>query len=173
MRTHGASKTLVGLAAVVVALTLPAATAAQGVGPALGTAAPAAALEDLDGNPVQLLDYVEPGKPTILEFWASWCEQCEALQPELDAVRTRFGDEVTIVAVAVAVAQSVRRVKRHLERHDPGYLFLWDAGGEAVRAYKAPTTAVIVILDGHGKVAYAGVGPEQDLQGEVAKLLGD
>lgn len=150
----------------------PGVARAQGVGPAIGTQAPAAALEDLDGNAVQLLDYAPRGKPAVIEFWASWCEQCEALQPELDAVRARYGDAVSMVAVAVGVSQSVRRVKRHLEDHDPGYPFLWDGRGAAVRAYNALTTAVIVILDAEGKVAYTGVGPAQDLEAEVAKLLG-
>ncbi len=154
------------------ALLLPLAAAGQGVGPALGTQAPDAALEDLDGNAVRLLDYVPPGKPALIEFWASWCEQCEALQPELDRIRSRHGDALSMVAVAVAVAQTVRRVTRHLEDHDPGYPYLWDARGEAVRAYDALTTSVVVLLDAEGKVAYTGVGPDQDLEAEVAKLVG-
>lgn len=145
---------------------------AQGVGPAVGTQAPAAALEDLDGKAAQLLSYAPRGKPALIEFWASWCEQCEALQPQLDRIRARHGDELSMVAVAVAVSQSVRRVKRHVEEHDPGYPFLWDARGEAVRAYNALTTAVVVLLDAQGKVAYAGVGSDQKLEAEVAKLLG-
>ncbi len=145
---------------------------AQGVGPAVGTQAPTAALEDLDGKAVQLLSYAPRGKPALIEFWASWCEQCEALQPQLDRIRARHGDQLSMVAVAVAVSQSVRRVKRHLEEHDPGYPYLWDARGEAVRAYNALTTAVVVLLDARGNVAYAGVGPEQKLEAEVAKLLG-
>jgi len=141
------------------------------IGPPIGSQAPAAAVEDLDGNPVQLLDHVRGG-PALIEFWASWCEQCEALQPQLDRIQAEHGDQVRIVAVAVAVAQTQRRVKRHLEQHDPGYPFLWDAKGEAVRAYKAPTTSVIVILDADGKVAYTGVGSGQDLVGAVERVLG-
>ena len=152
----------------------PAALHAQsgGVSLALGTQAPGAELETLDGEPVQLLDYVEAGKPTLIEFWASWCEQCEALQPELDAVQARHGDAVNIVAVAVGVSQSPRRVRRHLEDHDPGYPFLYDARGNAVRAYNASTTSIIVVLDGEGRVAYTGVGPEQDLMGAVQAVVG-
>jgi thiol-disulfide isomerase/thioredoxin len=152
-------------------LALPFSAASQGVGPALGTPAPAATLEDLDGNKVDLRDYVAAGKPAVLEFWASWCEQCEALQPQLDRIQARHGDAVNVVAVAVAVSQSVRRVKRHLEGHDPGYPYLWDVRGEAVRAYNALTTAVVVIVDAQGKVAYAGVGADQKLEAEVAKVL--
>ncbi len=141
------------------------------MGLALGTPAPAAQLEDLDGNPVNLLDYVD-GRPTLLEFWAIWCENCEALQPQLDIIHERYGERVNVVAIAVAVSQSVRRVKRHLESHDPGYPYLWDARGAAVRAYEAPTTSVVVILDAEGKVAYTGVGSGQDLVGAVARVLG-
>lgn len=162
------------LAAALLALLglLPGSGAAQGVGLPLGSEAPAAAVEDLEGNPVQLLDYVEEGRPTVIEFWATWCDLCEELQPELDRIRAEHGDDVGIVAVAVAVAQSVRRVRRHLEDHDPGYPFLWDAGGEAVRAYRAPTTSVVVILDADGRVAYTGSGGDQELAEEVERILG-
>ena len=142
-----------------------------GVSLELGTPAPDAELETLEGEAVSLLDYVEPGKPTLIEFWASWCEQCEALQPQLDAVQARYGDEVNVVAVAVGVSQSPRRVRRHLEDHDPGYPFLFDARGNAVRAYNASTTSIIVMLDGEGAVAYTGVGTDQDVLGAVERLV--
>jgi thiol-disulfide isomerase/thioredoxin len=149
---------------------VPAAAAAQDVALPIGTQAPPAALEDLDGNAVQLLDYVE-GKPTLIEFWATWCENCEALQPQLDRIQASDGDRLNIVAVAVAVAQSVRRVARHVEAHDPGYPYLWDADGTAVRAYKAPTTSVVVLLDAEGRVAYTGSGGAQDLEAAVRRVL--
>ena len=137
----------------------------------LGTQAPSAALEDLDGNAVDLLDHVR-GKPALIEFWATWCELCEALQPQLDRIQEMYGDRINVVAVAVGVAQSVRRVRRHLEQHDPGYPYLWDARGGAVRAYQATTTSIVVMLDAEGKVAYTGVGRGQDLIGAVERLLG-
>lgn len=167
---------MVALAAGLTLLLVPGADAAlaqgSGVGPPLGSPAAAAELQDLDGNPVPLLDYVEEGKPTLLEFWAAWCEQCEALQPQLDRIQAEYGDRVNVVAVAVAVNQNPRRIRRHLSDHDPGYPYLYDAGGEAVRAYSAATTSIVVILDGHGEVAYTGVGAGQDLVGEVERLLG-
>lgn len=171
-RSHASAFFAVALPALAGLSLFAVGASAQGVGPAVGTQAPAAALEDLDGNAVQLLSYAPRGKPALIEFWASWCEQCEALQPQLDRIRARHGDELSMVAVAVAVSQSVRRVKRHLDEHDPGYPYLWDARGEAVRAYNALTTAVVVLLDAQGKVAYAGVGSDQKLEAEVAKLLG-
>jgi thiol-disulfide isomerase/thioredoxin len=143
----------------------------QEVAIALGTQAPAAALEDLDGNPVQLLDYVQDGKPTLLEFWASWCENCEALERQMDQIQARWGERVNVMAVAVAVSQTQRRVKRHAEDQGAAYLYLWDGKGEAVRAYEVPGTSVVVILDGTGKVAYTGSGRAQDLVKVISELL--
>ena len=151
----------------------PGSAGGQEVALAVGTQAPAAALEDLDGNPVQLLDFVQEGKPTLLEFWASWCENCEALQPQLDRIQEEWGAQVNVVAVAVAVSQSRRRVKRHVEDHGIGYPYLWDGEGEAVKAYEIPGTSIVVILDGKGSVTYTGSGRDQDLVGEIAKLIGE
>ena len=160
----------VGLALAVLP-TPGAAQAGEGqVGPALGSVAPDAELEDLDGNAVRLLDYVA-GKPTLIEFWASWCENCEALLPQMDQIRSEYGEAVNVVAVAVAVSQSQRRVRRHVEEHQPGYPYLWDASGAAVRAYEALTTSVVVIVDADGKVAYTGVGGGQDLISAIAAVV--
>jgi thiol-disulfide isomerase/thioredoxin len=169
--------TLAAWLAVWLAVLLPAGAYAQAGGEGsvslpLGSQAPSAALEDLDGAAVDLLDYVEAGRPALIEFWATWCEQCEALQPQLDEIQARYGDRLSIVAVAVGVSQSVRRVKRHLEGHDPGYPYLWDARGAAVRAYNATTTSIVVMLDEEGKVVYTGVGAQQRLLGVVEALLG-
>jgi len=156
--------------------TIPAALAGQSggqgqVGLPLGTQAPSAEVEDLEGNSLDLLDLVS-GKPTLIEFWASWCELCEALQPQLDQVRAAHGDAIQVVAVAVAVSQSQRRVRRHVEQHGVDYPFVWDGDGNAVRAFKAATTSVIVILDAEGRVAYTGVGADQDLVSAMASVVG-
>lgn len=153
-------------------LSLAAPALGQGVGLAVGTEAPGAEVEDLDGNGVQLADYLEPGKLTLLEFWATWCENCEALQPQLDQIAAEFADEVNVVAVAVAVSQSQRRVKRHVEDHGATYPYLWDGDGNAVRAYNAATTSIVMLVDGEGTVVYSGVGRDQDLVGAVRRHLG-
>ncbi len=137
----------------------------------VGSEAPAAAVQDLDGNPVELLDYIGE-RPTLFEFWAIWCENCEALQPQLDLIQETYGDRLNVVAVAVAVAQSQRRVRRHIEEHEPGYPYLWDDRGAAVRAYEVPSTSVVVIVGADGRVAYTGVGPKQDLLKAVESVLG-
>jgi thiol-disulfide isomerase/thioredoxin len=159
-----------------IALALPACSSepasAQGVGPEIGSQLPRdLALEDLAGNAVTLGDYLTPGRPALIEIWASWCENCEALQPQLDAVLERWDGDVDVIAVAVAVAQSQRRVQRHIDEHGHTYPFVWDAKGNAVRALNAATTSIVIVADGEGRVVYTGVGGDQDLVATVAQVL--
>ena len=129
-------------------------------------------IEDLEGNPVDLGDYVG-GKPALIEFWATWCENCAALVPQMIQTHARYGDRINFVAIAVAVAQSQRSVKRHLEREPVNYPTFWDAGGRAVRAFLAPATSYIVILDASGTVVYTGIGPQQDIESAVEAVIGN
>ena len=128
-------------------------------------------IEDLDGNEVNLADYIG-GRPALVEFWAIWCELCEALHPQMVEVHARYGDRVGFVAIAVGVAQSQRSVRRHLEATPAEFPPLWDDGGRAVRAFLAPGTSYIVVLDAEGRVTYTGSGANQDIEAAVLTGLG-
>ena len=159
-------------AAALIALGGPGLLHAQDVGLDIGTKPDAVAVEDLDGNPVDLGQWIGK-KPVVLEFWATWCPLCAALEPQLKAAKDRWGDRVDVVFVAVGVNQSPRSIRRHLERHPLPGPMLWDGAGRAVRAFKAPTTSYIVILDATGTVRYTGVGEDQEIAEAVARVMND
>ena len=151
----------------------PTAVAAQQhgeIGIALGERPELVEIEDLDGNKVSLRQYVG-GRPVLIEFWARWCELCEALYPQMVATHARYGDRVGFIAVAVAVAQSQRSVRRHLEDMPMAFPMLWDDGGRAVRAFLAPGTSYIVVLDADGRVTYTGSGANQNIEAAVLTAL--
>src|SRR5690606_23602539 len=78
--------------ALIVFAAAPAMLAAQdGIGLPVGERPPAVEIEDLDGAPVDLGQYIGK-KPVLIQFWATWCPLCEELKPQLDAARARFGD---------------------------------------------------------------------------------
>ncbi|GBD31656.1 Thiol-disulfide oxidoreductase ResA [bacterium HR33] len=144
--------------------------AAQDIGLPIGSTPEAVEIEDLDGNPVNLAQYVGR-KPVLIEFWATWCPLCAALFPKLEQAHHRYGDQVEFLVIAVAVNQSKASIKRHLERHPMPFVVLWDTQGRAVRAFKAPTTSYIVALDASGKVTYTGSGEDQDIEAAVKSAL--
>jgi thiol-disulfide isomerase/thioredoxin len=145
---------------VLTAAPAPRPAVAQDEGVALGSPAPRVTVHDLDGKPVDLGRYIG-SKPMLLEWWATWCEQCEALLPRLQAARAEVGDAVEFIGVNVAVNQSPERVRRYLEERAPPFRTLYDDQGASTRAYRAPSTSYVVIVDRTGKVAYTGVGGDQ------------
>ena len=146
---------------------------AQESGIEVGTIAPAAVVETLDGKAANLSQYVGKGNgPVLIEFWATWCENCHELEPTLKAVAQKYAGQVRFVGVAVSVNQSPHRVKLFVDKHGlPGDHY-YDRKGQATGAYDVPATSYVVVLDKTGKVVYTGLGGKQDLEAAVKKGLG-
>lgn len=141
----------------------------QEAGVSVGMAAPAVVVNDLNGRPVNLGRYLGK-KPIFLEFWATWCEQCEALLPELRAAQARYGGEVEFFGINVTVNQTPERVREYLESRQPGFTVLYDDQGASIRAFDVPATSYVVIVDRAGKVAYTGIGGSQDFEAVLRKV---
>jgi thiol-disulfide isomerase/thioredoxin len=152
------------------ACVVPTAVRAQAQGLAVGTTAPAVVINDLEGKPVDLARYLGK-RPVLLEFWATWCSNCEELLPAVKAAHAAYGKDVEFLGVNVTVNQTPARVRRYLEEHQPPYRTLWDDKGASIRAYKVPATSYVVVVDRSGKIAYTGVGGSQDLSGALRKVV--
>jgi thiol-disulfide isomerase/thioredoxin len=137
----------------------------------IGSPAPVVSVNDLDGKPVNLGQWI--GKhPVMLEFWATWCENCEVLLPRVNAAKKVVGDRVHFLGVNVTVNQSPERVRRYLEQHEIPFQVLYDDKGTSTRAYEAPATSYIVIVDASGKVVYTGVGADQRFEPALKRVAG-
>jgi len=142
------------------------------IGIPVGETPPAVTLENLNGDSVALSQWIGK-KPVIVEFWATWCPICAELLPRMEAAQKKFGDRAAFLVVAVAVNQSKSSVRRHLEKHPMPFTFLWDGNGAAVRAFDAPSTSYVVVLDAKGRVVYTGVGADQDIEAALEKTVRD
>jgi thiol-disulfide isomerase/thioredoxin len=152
---------IVGLLLAGLALAGP--LAAQESGIPVGSKAPVVTVPDLDGKAVDLGRYIGT-KPLFLEFWATWCELCEELLPQVRAAQATYGSEVEFLGINVTVNQSRDRVRRYLDQHKPPFRTLYDAEGVSIRAYQVPATSYVVIVDRGGKVAYTGSGGTQNFE---------
>lgn len=143
---------------------------AQDGGISVGATAPDAAVETLDGRPVDLATYFR-GKPALLEFWATWCPLCRQLEPALQSARLKYGSRMTFVSVGVRENQTPARQKTYAESRGLTGEFVFDREGKATAAYKVPHTSYIVVIDAAGKVVYTGVGAEQDIEAAIARAF--
>lgn len=144
---------------------------AQDDGIAKGSPAPAVTVADLDGNPVDLAQWIGK-RPVLLEFWATWCPLCESLLPRVRAMHEKYGSRVAFIGINVAVNQSRDRVRRYMAQHQLPFQVLYDEAGVSIRAYDAPSTSYIVIIDKQGRVAYTGIGIEQEFEAALALVTG-
>jgi thiol-disulfide isomerase/thioredoxin len=136
----------------------------------VGAAAPSAAVETLDGSAAELASLFGQ-KPVVIEFWATWCGVCKELEPRIMAAHARFKDRVTFVGVAVSANQSDERVRRYVAQHMQGFTHFYDRRGNAVSNYDVPATSYVVIVDAQGKIAYTGLGEDQDIAAALTRIL--
>jgi thiol-disulfide isomerase/thioredoxin len=158
------------IAALVSGSVAPATASAQEAGIKVGADAPAAVVEMLDGAKVDLAKFYGD-KPVVLEFWATWCPLCKKLEPQLQAAREKYAGKVTFVGVGVSANQTPDRQREFVAKQMMSGEYVFDRDDAAQKAFAAPHTSYIVVIDKNKKVVYTGVGPEQDIEAAVKKAL--
>jgi thiol-disulfide isomerase/thioredoxin len=147
------------------------AAAQQGdLGIPVGSTAPAAVVQTLDGKDANLSAYIGKG-PVVIEFWATWCENCRALEPQLMSLVKQYAGTVQFVGVAVSANESAARVKAYATKHAFTHAIFYDTHGVATGAYDVPATSYVVVMNKAGVIVYTGVGGDQDLAAAIKKAL--
>jgi thiol-disulfide isomerase/thioredoxin len=119
------------------------------------SAAPAFVLPDLQGRPVALGSF--RGRPTLLNFWATWCPPCRAEMPDLQALSDARDDCLTVVGIAVG-SGGINEVGDFVRQHGLRYPML--IGNEQVAAdYAVRTIPRSVLLDSSGNETGHWDGP--------------
>lgn len=133
-------------------------------------ALPATTLSVLGGQE-QVATACWQGSPTVVNFWAEWCEPCKAEMPAFEAVHQALGDRVRFVGVdyedrtdaALAFAEEVGVT----------YELVEDPQGEFFDAVDGRATPQTLLVDADGQVVYRHAGPltEQALTELLAEHL--
>jgi TonB family protein len=120
----------------------------------VGRDAIAFALEDLDGNRVDLQSL--KGKVALLDFWASWCGPCVAELPHIEKLHKDFKDRGLVV---LGVNNEDVEVARAFVKQK-GYTFttLVDGGKEVTMKYGVSGIPQVFIIDREGKVKWHALG---------------
>jgi thiol-disulfide isomerase/thioredoxin len=138
--------------------------------PGIGAIAPVVTVNDLDGKPVRIA-VTAGNRAAVVEFWATWCELCEALLPSMKAAHKTYGNQVDFYGVNVTVSDSKDHVKRYVVKNMVPFIPLYDEKSVAIHAFGAVATSYVVIVDRNGKIAYTGSGADQDMSAQLAKVL--
>lgn len=113
-----------------------------------------------------------PGRPTLVNLWATWCPPCVDEVPELVAFAAEAGDRVGVVGVVHQ--DDPRSVYAFAEAFGVNYPLLRDDAGTVLRRY-GPGPPLTLFVDAGGTVRHVQAGAFRslaELEGAVATHLG-
>lgn len=93
-------------------------------------------------------DIIKDKKPTLVDFYATWCGPCKMMHPILEQLKEKVGDSATIVKIDVDKNQDL---------------------AQTFRVMSVPT--LIIFQDGELKWRAAGVHTAEDLEAKLKEYM--
>ena len=117
--------------------------------------APDITVTTLDGQQIAL---GKPGKPILVNFWATTCPGCIAEMPHLADMKRALGDRFILVAVAMAY-DPIDQVKNFIRAHNYPFAFVHDSDGEIAQAFGGVSlTPTSFLIAPNGNIVYKKIG---------------
>ena len=139
---------------------------------------PSVDIKTLEGQSINIQDFANNGKITVLSFWATWCIPC---QNELDAIADLYPDwqedyDVELVAITIDTRRALAKVKPILAQKGWDYKVLSDEKQVLRQALNFQAIPQTFVLDQEGKIVYSHSGykpgDEEDLGDLLKELAG-
>ena len=112
----------------------------------------------LSGEELQLQKVLD--KPIYLKFWATWCGQCRAQMPHLEAIHRMYGDELDVVAVNFGFNDTPELVRQFQKEYDLTVPIAFDELGNIARAFDVTVVPYSIIIDRDGTIVHRKFGDE-------------
>ncbi|HEY4906364.1 MAG TPA: thioredoxin domain-containing protein [Candidatus Acidoferrum sp.] len=102
----------------------------------------------------------EKGKILVVNFWATWCGPCRALEPQFDRVALSFQQNRDLVFLAADCDEDETLVVPYLKETKPQMTVVFADGLDRLLSINSFPT--IVILDRSGKIVYRAEGYDEE-----------
>lgn len=114
-------------------------------------------LTEMQRNSEELSVIGRNGRPTVVDFWAPWCENCKASAPTLSAIETEYKSQVNFILVNGDLAENWGLIERFGVDAIP-HLALLDSDGTVETALIGPIPKSILRADLDVLLSNAEVG---------------
>ncbi|MBC8258337.1 MAG: redoxin domain-containing protein [SAR324 cluster bacterium] len=127
--------------------------------PLVGRFAPEFEVKALNGKGNLRLSDLK-GKPVLLNFWASWCQECKIEAHVLEAFHQKYGAETKqIVLVGIAIQDTPEKAKAFALAFGKSYfLALDDQEGNIAMDYGIYGVPETYFIDPEGFIFYKHIG---------------
>jgi peroxiredoxin len=133
---------------------------------AMGDGRPAEfTLQGMDGQPVSLSQFLGK-KPVLLVFWATWCPECKAAIPKINALHDGSAGE-KLQVLALDFRETREKVAAAVKSRDIRYPVLLDERGQVARAYGVVGIPTYILIGRGGTVVYR----ENVLPGDISRYM--
>jgi cytochrome c biogenesis protein CcmG/thiol:disulfide interchange protein DsbE len=138
--------------------------------PLVGRMAPNFTLPQLDGPPVTLAKL--RGQIVVINFWASWCTECQAEQAALDQTWQQFQNS-GVVVIGVNFEDSTGAARGYLRAQGVTYPVVEDAGSKTALAYGLRGVPETFVVNRSGRIVSHAIGPvgAAALSSEINSML--
>jgi thiol-disulfide isomerase/thioredoxin len=109
-------------------------------------------LYDSDGTVVSSNSF--KGKPTLINFWATWCGPCVKEIPDLNNLQNRFGNDMNFIAIACEKPEYQNNIKLFLEKNPFNFIILFDPERSRSQYLKISGIPTNIFIDRNGYVRY-------------------
>lgn len=122
------------------------------------TPAPDFTVYDKDGNKVNLWDF--KGKPTVINFWASWCGPCKSEMPAFEEKYKTLGDEVNFLMVNYTDGsqETVESASKYIASQGYTFPVYYDPDASATIAYRVYSVPATYFIDAEGNMVAHALG---------------
>ena len=131
------------------------------------TPAPGFTLPRLDGGTISLAEFVGK-KPVILDFWASWCHNCQRSMPKLNRWYQKYNNDVEVIGINLQENSHV--AQQFVDSRDITFPVALDASGVVSQQYGIQYTNTHFLIDISGNISgfIPGDLRESDIQNLIA-----
>lgn len=137
------------------------------------TAAPDFTVYDVEGNAYKLSEF--KGRPTVVNFWASWCGPCKSEMPDFNEAYLEQGEEIhfLIINMTDGSRETLETASAYIEEQKYQFPVYYDTEYSASMTYGVTSLPTTYFIDAEGYiVAYAtGAIDDETLQRGIDMIV--
>jgi thiol-disulfide isomerase/thioredoxin len=121
------------------------------------------------GKKVNFDKAIEPGKVTVISFWATWCVPCKK---EIKNISLKLADwkkeaDFNYVTVSIDEARAEGLVRTYAISQGWNFPYFIDANSDLKRSLNFQSVPFTLIIDKTGKIVFRHIGYEEGGEAEV------